>query len=258
MKETGIEKVMNVWESSNKIINPNQKKQLLEIVDQVSSPFSAGEYYYFVFNLHPYKIEFVSDSVYAVLGIPSEEFSLELFFQTLHPEDLKKLNEKEKFVFEFLLNNVPTEDMPLYKVVYLMRLRHTNGEYKTILHQSRTLNISKDGKIQQSICVHTDITHLGIPFDNKISFIGNGRPSYFSIDTEKEFKLADNNYEKLFTRREHEILIFLSKGMDVNEIADELFLSPHTINTHKKNILQKTKCKNTAELIASCIREGII
>jgi DNA-binding CsgD family transcriptional regulator len=258
MRQTGIEKVMNVWESSNKIISPNKKKQLLDIVDQISSPFSAGEYYYFVFNLYPYKLELVSDSIFAVLGIPAEEFSLEKFFQTLHPEDLEKLNEKEKFVFEFLLNNVSTEDMPLYKVVYLMRLRHTNGEYRTILHQSRALNISKDGKIQHSICVHTDITHLNIPFDNKISFIGNGRPSYFSLDTDEEFKLVDNNYNNLFTVREHEILILLSKGMNVNEIADELFISPHTITTHKKNILRKSECNNTAELIARCIREGII
>lgn len=35
-------------------------------------------------------------------------------------------------------------------------------------------------------------------------------------------------------------------------------VSPHTINTHKRNILKKSHCKNTAELVAKCIREGVI
>ncbi|MDP2891166.1 MAG: helix-turn-helix transcriptional regulator [Bacteroidota bacterium] len=258
MKETGIEKVMNVWEKENKILYPNTKEQLIEIVEQIASLFSAGQVYYFIFNLETYRFDFVSDSVKDVLGVEPDTYTLEYFLSLLDPVNIDKLHEKEAVVFNFFLNKLTREEMPLYKVSYLMRLRHSDGHYKTILHQSRTINISHEGKIQQTLCVHTDISYLNIPFDHKISFIGNNRQSYFAIETTVPYKFVENKFKEQFTKREIEILIKIAKGNSYTEIADLLGISPNTINTHKKNILKKAGCKSSPELIARCIREGII
>lgn len=51
------------------------------------------------------------------------------------------------------------------------------------------------------------------------------------------------------TPREVEIIGFISEGMTNHEIAERLFLSPSTVDTHRKNILAKLKLKNTASLI---------
>lgn len=51
------------------------------------------------------------------------------------------------------------------------------------------------------------------------------------------------------TKRETEILKFLTEGKTSNKIAEELFLSPLTVDTHRKNIIQKFNVKNVAELI---------
>jgi DNA-binding NarL/FixJ family response regulator len=51
------------------------------------------------------------------------------------------------------------------------------------------------------------------------------------------------------TPREIEIIRFISEGMTNHEIAERLFLSPSTIDTHRKNILAKLELKNTASLI---------
>lgn len=249
---------MRVWESENKIISPNQKKKYLEIVDQIATPFAAGELYYFIFSLHTYSFDYVSKSIKNVLGIKPQDFTLEHFFERLHPEDLGKMNEKETASLEFLLKHVPTEDIPLYKVVYLFRLRDADNQYKTILHQARAINISNGGKIQQTICVHTDVTHLNIPVNHKISFISTERPSYYAIETEEEFKLSQRSCHEILSKREQEVLKHLSKGMTVKEIAETMFLSYHTICTHRKNILKKSGCKNITELVAKCIREGVI
>ena len=258
MNENGIDNVMYVWESKNKIISPNPKEEILKIFEQFISPFAAGEFYYFVFNLFEYKFDYVSDGLTEVLGIPPEEYNLNKFFEILHPEDLDKLSKKEEFVLDFLLNQTSTEDILCYKAVYLMRLRNSNGEYKTILHQAKTINISKCGKIQNTVCIHADVTHLDIPVDHKVSLIGDGRPSYYSIETDKKIKRLKNNCRDILTEREKEILKFLSKGMLVNEIAEKLFVSSHTVSTHKRNILKKSNCKNITELVARCIREGVI
>ena len=55
--------------------------------------------------------------------------------------------------------------------------------------------------------------------------------------------------EALLSNREREIVSFLEKGFTTKEIAKELFLSNHTINTHRRNILRKSETKNTAQLI---------
>lgn len=52
-----------------------------------------------------------------------------------------------------------------------------------------------------------------------------------------------------FSRRELEIISLLIQGKSSKEIANTLFLSKHTVDTHRRRILQKSKCKNTAELI---------
>jgi DNA-binding NarL/FixJ family response regulator len=51
------------------------------------------------------------------------------------------------------------------------------------------------------------------------------------------------------TRREKEILILLSEGKNTQEIADILFLSYLTVQTHRRNILHKLDAKNVAELV---------
>jgi DNA-binding NarL/FixJ family response regulator len=51
------------------------------------------------------------------------------------------------------------------------------------------------------------------------------------------------------TRREKEILQLLAKGMTSNEIAEKLFLSTFTIDTHRRNMLQKFNVHNTQALI---------
>jgi two-component system nitrate/nitrite response regulator NarL len=51
------------------------------------------------------------------------------------------------------------------------------------------------------------------------------------------------------TRREKEILQLLAKGFTSHEIADQLFLSTFTVDTHRRNMLQKFNVHNTQALI---------
>ena len=258
MREDSIAKIRNVWEFKNMIVDPIKSTISIDIIDQIASLFAAGSYYYFIYNFDNHSMEFVNSGIADILGIESTTFSMDTLFELMHPEDLDKMHEKELKATYFLFNKIPKEDLLHYKVVYLMRLKHKNGTYKTILHQSKALAISGNGRIQKVLCIHTDITYLNVPFDHKISIISQKRPSYYSIDTETTFNLIENRFKNIFSIREKEIIQKISEGKDFNEIAEQLFVSPHTINTHKRNILKKSGCKNTAELITKCIREGII
>lgn len=60
------------------------------------------------------------------------------------------------------------------------------------------------------------------------------------------------------TKREKQILQFLAKGKTSNEIANELCLSSLTVDTHRKNLLNKFGAKNSAELINMAIQQNMI
>lgn len=60
------------------------------------------------------------------------------------------------------------------------------------------------------------------------------------------------------SERETEVLKMLGKGMNYRDVAEELFLSPHTVKTHIKNIYSKLHVKNRAEAIYKAIKQKLI
>ncbi|MCY1720544.1 LuxR C-terminal-related transcriptional regulator [Prolixibacteraceae bacterium Z1-6] len=257
MFENSVSKIKKAWEP-NKIKHPVKTELYLNIIEQVANLFSAGSFYYYIINFETLKMEHVDDRIKTVLGIDPKDWNLDKVFELVHPEDLKQMHIKEARAVDFILNQIRTEDILKYKVVYVLRLRHANGSYKTILQQSKALTLSEDGKVQHVLGIHTDVTYLNMQVDHKISFVGDGLPSYYSLSTDDNYIPEQIDYHHLFTPREIEILGNIAKGKTFGEIAGILNISPHTINTHKKNILKKTDCANTTELIARCVREGVI
>jgi DNA-binding NarL/FixJ family response regulator len=66
--------------------------------------------------------------------------------------------------------------------------------------------------------------------------------------------------EKLkdLSEREIEIITLIAKELSTNEIAEQLFLSPATVETHRHNILKKLNMKNSIGLVKFAIRNGLI
>lgn len=58
--------------------------------------------------------------------------------------------------------------------------------------------------------------------------------------------------------REIEIVRLICTGKTSREIADELFLSTHTIFTHRKNIFKKLNIKSSSELVLYAVKIGIV
>lgn len=51
------------------------------------------------------------------------------------------------------------------------------------------------------------------------------------------------------SKREREVLMLIADGLSSKQIADELYISNHTAITHRKNLIEKFKVRNTAQLI---------
>lgn len=64
--------------------------------------------------------------------------------------------------------------------------------------------------------------------------------------------------EEILSQRESEILIEVCRGLSNQEIGEKLFISKRTVDKHRANILLKTGCKNTANLVMFAIRNRLV
>jgi two-component system response regulator NreC len=68
---------------------------------------------------------------------------------------------------------------------------------------------------------------------------------------------GEDSYE-LLTNREREVLQMLAEGKTNKDVATALFLSPHTVESHRKAILQKLNLHSLAEMMLYAMRKGLI
>ena len=62
----------------------------------------------------------------------------------------------------------------------------------------------------------------------------------------------------VLTKREKEILGLIAEGLTNNQIAEKLFISQLTVDSHRKNLLTKLNVNNTASLIRVAMEQGLI
>lgn len=75
---------------------------------------------------------------------------------------------------------------------------------------------------------------------------------------ESDSETTDKDKLEVLSDREKDIIICITKGMNNKEIADYLFLSVHTITTHRRNISNKLQIHTTAGLIIYAIANKLV
>lgn len=60
------------------------------------------------------------------------------------------------------------------------------------------------------------------------------------------------------SKREIEVLQLVAKGLTASEVAEHLYISLDTIETHKKNIVKKLAARNTVDAVVKAVRNRII
>lgn len=85
--------------------------------------------------------------------------------------------------------------------------------------------------------------------------------NYFAAEVKE--KLTQNGYnlskqDLRFTKRERELLTLMCEGQSTKQIAETLSLQSSTIEGYRKALLKKTATKNTAELVALVLRNGLL
>jgi DNA-binding CsgD family transcriptional regulator len=228
--------------------------------EQSTSHFAPVVY---ILDYTSQKYIYVDEGCYDLFGYTAKQWKeegIDWFLSRWHPIDFKIMNSKIFSQNMLFLQSIPPER---YKDIVFSnnyRVLNPKGEYINILQRSSYIPSVVPGKPSGSIGAAFDITH----FKQDVSI----------IHTIEEVKILDglpvNNllYKKVFpveetqslviSKRETEILKWMAKGFSSKQIADNLGLSINTINNHRKNMLYKTSCRSSSELMNYAVKHGLV
>jgi DNA-binding NarL/FixJ family response regulator len=103
-------------------------------------------------------------------------------------------------------------------------------------------------------------------FSKAVDLIHSGKKYYcpelsdflYKLHAREKHNELNNSKKHLLTAKEEEIVRLIGEGLSAKEIADKLFISVHTSNTHRKNIYRKCNVRNASELVMFAVKTGII
>jgi DNA-binding CsgD family transcriptional regulator len=199
---------------------------------------------------------FMSNHVERLTGQVPENFTqggMACTNRLLHPDDAAPVWQLMHTVWEFLLA-LPAGQRQTYGFSCDYRIRREDGTYLRLLEQNRVLQTDSHGNITHLLGTGTDITswkESEMLVASITSLVDDSRLVCTSADGMLQPRTP-------LSRREKEVVKLIVDGYSSKQIADRLYLSLHTVNTHRRNIMGKTQHKNTHDLVRFASQNGII
>jgi DNA-binding CsgD family transcriptional regulator len=192
------------------------------------------------------------------LGYDLDQLTPEFFVHNVHPADLTLYFEVSKallsFVMEYSEALVPFESTCHVKY----RMREQSGSYVSVLRKSTPFLKDEAGTVTAYISRCTDISHVNSNNSGpQVEWeVFGPKHEHF---TEFAEELGDDRQgDTLFTDREMDVLRLLRDGLTSAEIADELYISVNTVNTHRKSLMRKAEVSSTVELLFFAQEHGYL
>lgn len=199
---------------------------------------------------------FMSSNVQAALGYDASLFTTQgipFYNEIMHPDDLTKTLSLIKKIWDFLLVQ-PANKRKLYKFSHDYRMAKADGSYIRVLEQSSILQQDSNGNITHVMGVCSDITHLKKNETLTASLVSTEDNSCIFFKPETD----GINPQAVLSKRELEIVKLIAEGYSSKLIADKLCIGFNTVNTHRQNILRKTKTNSTGEFVQFALWNGLI
>ena len=139
---------------------------------------------------------------------------------------------------------------PEQKILYLTLMRGTRYIHKLLRHQVQGY-ILKNATVEELLTALRQVAAGNTYFSKEIDVLGNN-------DFRSTLTLEEKKIQDILSKREIEILRLICKEFSNNEMAEKLFLSVSTIETHRKNIIAKLGVNNTVGLVRFALKNNLI
>jgi len=181
-----------------------------------------------------------------VLGYDLDRLTPDFFAGHVHPADLITYFKVAEALLDFVMQHSP-DLVPFESSCHVYyRLRRKDGGYASILRKSTPFLKDDDGQVRAYISRCTDIGDIGDEHRVKWKIFGP-KSEHFSDFLEPLEREPPGS--PLFTEREMDVLRLLRDGLTSAEIAEELYISVNTVNTHRKSLMRKAEVGKTVDLL---------
>ena len=210
---------------------------------------------------------FLSQNFTRIFGYSRKHFiggDLQFLIKHMHPDDL------QAFIFfaeTSTLNATPWKEAKENAVhECCSRIKHSNGKWIWVNQKVIVLSVTPDRHIDTALLLFDDCTTAKqTELDQHFSVIEKSRKNSkllellapVSDQTKREKLLGATEDYALLTPREKEIMQLVSQGFSSKEIAAKLFISRHTVESHRKHILHKLSVRNAPQMVHQCVMSSI-
>jgi two-component system, NarL family, response regulator NreC len=164
---------------------------------------------------------------------------------------------------DILLLDVYLPDMPEEEIIQQIRITHPDLRivYLTLLRGTRYVHkLSKyniHGYILKNASIDELLTALRSVHDGGRYFSKDIHIGDRDEDFRNTITIEDRQIDEILSRRELEVLRLICKEYSNAEIAEKLFLSVSTVETHRKNLIAKLGVNNTVGLVKFALRNNL-
>lgn len=139
---------------------------------------------------------------------------------------------------------------PDQKIIYLTLMRGTRYIHKLTKHTIQGY-VLKNAPMEELLTAIRQVYHGGTYFSKDIDILSDN-------DFRLTLTVDEHNPDAILSKREIEILTLICREFSNSEIAEKLFLSVSTIETHRKNIIAKLGVNNTVGLVRFALKNKLI
>jgi DNA-binding CsgD family transcriptional regulator len=221
------------------------------LILELEKMMQKNDQFFYFGDMLQMKIIYTSKRSVEMIGISPEEVSPYHFMEATHPDDLDRLSlGRAKLVKMAQDLYIAGKGNGLISTNF--QVRNASGVYSCMLMQNYLYYSETPHKSVFLIKVHTNVDWC--------KKVKHGFHYYLGTDL-SNFRYPDEEMMKIshpFSRREFEIIKLAELGLNTDQIAEKLFLSPYTVNTHRANILKKTGKAHIYELIYDLKFQGLL
>jgi DNA-binding CsgD family transcriptional regulator len=221
------------------------------LVIELEKKMKANRQFVIIGDLLKVKVFYVSGGFYEFYGnISLDDYPL-VNFERSHPDIKERHSAARAKLFKMGQDMFNNQWNNMFISTNLI-IKNLFGKYIDLMFQCFLVYSELPYRSVFVVMVHTDISEI-TKMKHGYHFYTGFDASYFRFP-DYELLMRGN----LFTNREYEIINCIAEGLDSEQIANKLFLSKHTVNTHRRNILHKTGNRNTQELVIDLKQKGLI
>lgn len=215
----------------------------------------------FILNNHSMSYEYFSPNVKDILGYEPKKFlegGMNFTMSTMDPEHLE-IHSRYIYrdVFIKMREEKPKTSLGNLQFTTTFKVRKADGEFLWVMQQFKVIETDEAGDPFLTLVFMHDISN--IKKDELVDFlIASKETSNSGFRTIYAACYSGSNKASVFSKRELQVLYYLSKGLSSKKIAEELNLSSHTVNNHRKNMLKKSQSKNSADLLHFAMKKGFV